>query len=257
MDILQTIILGIVEGITEFLPISSTGHLILANKLLGIGQTEFIKTFEIAIQAGAILSVIVLYWKKIFNLATIKKLIVAFIPTAILGFIFYKIVKNYLLASEQIVLWALLIGGILLILFELIYRNKPEDALVKSASDISYKKCFLIGCFQSIAMVPGVSRSAATIVGGMISGISRKAIVEFSFLLAVPTMIAATGYDLLKSSGSFAKGDFNFLAIGFLVSFLVAMLGIKFLLKFIQKNNFIPFGIYRVALALIFFLIIF
>ena len=256
MDIFQAIILGVVEGITEFLPISSTGHLILANKLLAISQTEFIKTFEIAIQAGAILAVVVLYFKTIFQWKTIKKLIVAFIPTGILGFIFYKIVKTYLLASTQAVLYSLLIGGALLILFELFYKNKKQDDLIKEAGDIPYKKCFLIGCFQSIAMVPGVSRSAATIVGGMLSGISRKAIVEFSFLLAVPTMAAAASYDLLKSAGSFDMGQFNFLAIGFLVSFLVAMLGIKFLLKFIQKNNFIPFGIYRIALALIFFLLI-
>ncbi len=257
MDILQTIILGVVEGITEFLPVSSTGHLILTNKILGIDQTEFIKTFEIAIQTGAILSVVVLYWKKLFNLSIIKKLIIAFIPTGILGFIFYKIVKTYLLASEPVVLWALLIGGILLIVFELFYNNKSQDNLTQEASSISYKKCFLIGCFQSLAMIPGVSRSAATIVAGMLFDISRKAIVEFSFLLAVPTMIVATGYDLLKSSGSFAKQDFSFLAIGFLVSFLIAILAIKFLIRYIQKNNFIPFGIYRIVLALIFFLIIF
>ncbi|MDD4989887.1 MAG: undecaprenyl-diphosphate phosphatase [Candidatus Pacebacteria bacterium] len=256
MDIFQTIILGIIEGITEFLPISSTGHLILANKLLAISQTDFIKSFEIAIQAGAILAVLVLYWETIFKWRTIKKLIVAFIPTAILGFIFYKIVKAYLLGSEKTVLWALLIGGVLLVLFELFYKNKSQEGLIQASGDIPYKKCFLIGCFQSIAMVPGVSRSAATIVGGMLSGISRKAIVEFSFLLAVPTMLAATGYDLLKSAGSFSLGQFNFLAVGLLISFLTAILGIKFLLKFIQKNTFIPFGIYRIALALLFFIFV-
>lgn len=256
MDIFQAIILGIVEGITEFLPISSTGHLILANKLLGISQTDFIKSFEIAIQAGAILAVVVLYWKTIFKWGTIKKLIVAFIPTAILGFVFYKIVKSYLLGSEKTVLWALLIGGILLILFEIFYRAKKQGNIIQEADEIPYKKCFLIGCFQSIAMVPGVSRSAATIVGGLLSGISRKAIVEFSFLLAVPTMLAATGYDLLKSAGSFSLNQFNFLAVGLLVSFLTAILGIKFLLKFIQKNTFIPFGVYRIALAILFFVFV-
>ncbi|MDD5738439.1 MAG: undecaprenyl-diphosphate phosphatase [Candidatus Pacebacteria bacterium] len=256
MNFFQTIILGMVEGITEFLPISSTGHLILANKILAISQTEFIKTFEIAIQTGAILAVVVLYFKKLFNWPMVKKLIVAFVPTGILGFIFYKIVKTYFLGSYQVVLWALLIGGLVLILFELIYKNKPQENLVKETENISYKKCFLIGCFQSIAMVPGVSRSSATIVGGMLSGISRKAIVEFSFLLAVPTMVVATGYDLLKSAGSFAKGDFSYLAVGFLVSFLVAMLAIKFFIKYIQKNSFIPFGIYRIVLALIFLIFI-
>jgi len=256
MDILQTIILGVVEGITEFLPISSTGHLILTNKLLAISQTEFIKTFEIAIQLGAILAVVVLYFKKFFNWPMMKKLIVAFVPTGILGFIFYKIVKTYFLGNYQVVLWALLVGGIALILFELAYKNKPQENLIKETEDISYKRCFLIGCFQSIAMVPGVSRSAATIVGGMLSGVSRKAIVEFSFLLAVPTMAIATGYDLLKSASGFNAGQFSFLIIGFLVSFLMAMVAIKFLIKFIQKNNFIPFGIYRIVLAIIFFLII-
>jgi len=251
--------LGIVEGITEFLPISSTGHLILANKLLSIAQSDFIKSFEIAIQAGAILAVVVLYWKIFFkNKEALKRIGVAFIPTAVLGFIFYKIVKKYLLGGETVVLWALLVGGILLILFEIFYKKKykSEENLIQDTGTISYKKCFLIGCFQSIAMVPGVSRSAATIVGGMLSGISRRAIVEFSFLLAVPTMIAATGYDLLKSASSFSLSQFNFLVVGLIVSFLVAMLAIKFFIKYIQKNNFIPFGIYRIALAILFFLFV-
>lgn len=257
MNIFQAIILGVIEGLTEFLPVSSTGHLILANKLLGIAQSEFAKTFEIVIQSGAILAVLVLYFKKIFQVAIIKKLIAGFIPTGILGFVFYKIVKTYLLSSEKTVLWALLLGGLVLILFELIFRNKPKENLIKETKDISYKKCFLIGCFQSIAMVPGVSRSAATIVGGMLVGLSRKTIVEFSFLLAVPTMIVATGYDLLKSASGFEAGQFGYLAVGFLISFFVAMLGIRFLLKYVQKNDFILFGIYRVALALVFLLIIF
>lgn len=256
MDIIQTIILGIVEGITEFLPISSTGHLILANKILGLSQTEFAKSFEIAIQAGAILAVVVLYFRKLLQWLMIKKLFVAFAPTGILGFIFYKIVKTYFLASHQVVLWALLIGGVALILFEIIYRKKSQDNFVKETENISYKKCFLIGCFQSIAMLPGVSRSAATIVGGMLSGISRKAIVEFSFLLAVPTMMISTGYDLLKSAGSFNESQFGFLAIGLLVSFLTAIIGIKFLLRFIQKYSFIGFGVYRILLALVFLIFI-
>jgi len=256
MDIFQAIILGVVEGITEFLPISSTGHLILANKLLAISQTDFIKSFEIAIQAGAILAVVVLYWKLFLSWPVLKRIITAFVPTGILGFIFYKIVKTYLLGSEKTVLWALLIGGLFLILFELFYKKKSQEGLIQASGGIPYKKCFLIGCFQSIAMVPGVSRSAATIVGGLLSGISRKAIVEFSFLLAVPTMIAATGYDLLKSAGNFELNQVKFLIIGAGVSFLTAILGIKFLLKFIQKNTFIPFGIYRIVLALLFFIFV-
>jgi len=256
MTILQTIILGAIEGITEFLPISSTGHLILANRILGILQTDFMKSFEIVIQAGAILAVVVLYWKLFLNRLVLKKIIIAFIPTGILGFIFYKIIKTYLLESEKIVLWALFAGGIFLILFELFYKKKNQEGLIQTPGDIPLKKCFFIGCFQAIAMVPGVSRSAATIVAGLLSGISRKAIVEFSFLLAVPTMLAATGYDLLKTAGHFSFQQFNVLAIGLLSSFLTAVLSIKFLLKFIQKNTFIPFGIYRIALALFFLFLV-
>ncbi len=256
MDILQTIILGIIEGITEFLPISSTGHLILANKILGLSQTEFAKTFEIAIQGGAILSVVALYWKAFLNKEIIKRLIVAFLPTAILGFLLYKIIKGSLLNSEAIVLWALFFGGIVLIIFELFYKKKSQEGLIQSPGDISYKKCFLIGCFQSLAMVPGVSRSGATIMGGLLSNISRKAIVEFSFLLAVPTMIGATSYDLLKSGASFSVNQAWILLVGMLVSFMVAFFSIKFLIKFIQKYSFIGFGIYRIILALVFFLLI-
>ena len=256
MDIIQTIILGIVEGITEFLPISSTGHLILANKLLGLLQTEFAKTFEIAIQGGAILSVVVLYWKAFLNKEIIKRLFVAFLPTAILGFLLYKIIKGYLLNSEIIVLWALLLGGIVLILLELFFKSKQKENLIDSTLNISYKKCFLIGCFQSLAMVPGVSRSGATIMGGLLSNISRKTIVEFSFLLAVPTMIAATGYDLLKSGANFSVNQVWILLVGMLISFVVALLAIKFLIKFVQRYSFIGFGVYRIILALLFLIFI-
>lgn len=257
MDIFQAIILGVVEGITEFLPISSTGHLILANKILGLLQTDFAKTFEIAIQGGAILSVVALYWKAFLNKEILKRLFVAFLPTAILGFLFYKIIKGYLLNSEAIVLWALLLGGVALILLELFFKSRKKENLIDNTLNIPFKKCFLIGCFQSLAMIPGVSRSGATIMGGLLSNISRKAIVEFSFLLAVPTMIAATSYDLLKSGASFSANQIWILLLGILVSFAVALLSIKFLIKFIQKNNFIPFGIYRIALAILFFLLIF
>jgi len=256
MDIFQAIILGVVEGITEFLPISSTGHLILANKLLGLSQTEFAKTFEIAIQGGAILSVVALYWKTFLNKEIIKRLIVAFLPTAVLGFLLYKIIKGYLLNSQTIVVWALLLGGIVLILLELFFKSHKKDGLINEPLNIPYKKCFLIGCFQSLAMIPGVSRSGATIMGGLLSNISRKAIVEFSFLLAVPTMIAASGYDLLKSGASFSVNQVWVLLVGILVSFVVALLSIKFLIKFIQKYSFIGFGVYRIILALVFLIFI-
>jgi len=250
MSVLHSLILGIVEGVTEFLPISSTGHLMLASTLLKIQQTDFQKSFDIIIQLGAILAVVVLYWKRLWQWETIKKLFVAFVPTAILGLALYKVVKSYLLGSDAVVLWALLLGGIILIIFELLHKEKPTA--VEDFSAISYGQAVVIGLFQSIAIIPGVSRSAATIVGGLLLGLKRKTIVEFSFLLAVPTMLAASALDLYKSAGSFASADWAPLVVGFVVSFLVAMVAIKWLLRFIQKNSFIGFGVYRIVVAVLF-----
>lgn len=255
MDWTTAIIFGLVEGITEFLPISSTGHMILTAKLRGLGQTEFLKSFEIAIQLGAILSVIVLYWRSLLlDVEIIKRVAAAFIPTAVVGFVLYKIVKKVLLGSSDVVVWSLLIGGILLIIFELLHREKDDS--IDEIRKLPYSKAVLIGLFQSVAVIPGVSRSAATIIGGLVLGMKRKTIVEFSFLLAVPTMLAATVLDLLKSAGSFSADQFGFLAVGFIVSFVVAIFSIKFLLHFVKNNNFIPFGIYRIVVALIFLLFI-
>ncbi len=247
MTLLQSIILGVVEGFTEFLPISSTGHLILASRLLGLEQTEFQKSFEIAIQLGAILSVIVLYWRKFLDFPVLARVITAFIPTGILGFALYKVVKTYLFDSETIVLWALALGGVALIVFELLH--KESDDAVADVEAIPYSKCALIGVFQSISMIPGVSRAGATIVGGLILGLSRSTIVEFSFLLAVPTMLAATLYDLYKNAATFAPQEFGVLAAGFISSFVVALIAIKFLLAYVRTNTFIPFGIYRILVA--------
>jgi len=253
VNIIQTIILGIVEGITEFLPISSTGHLMLTARVLGLSQTEFLKTFEIVIQFGAILSVIVLYWKSLLiNFEILKRVLVAFFPTAVLGLVFYKIIKHYLMANNQVVLWSMFIGGICLIVFEVLHKEK--DSAVEDLGTISYRTSLLIGLFQSIAMIPGVSRAAATIVGGLILGLKRKTIVEFSFLLAVPTMLAATGLDLMKNASQFSTAQLNFLSIGFIVSFFSALLGVKFLLTFIKHHSFISFGIYRIILALVFWI---
>ena len=251
MDLLNAIILGVVEGLTEFLPVSSTGHLILASRLLGLEQTDFLKSFEIAIQLGAILAVVVLYWRSLlFDISVLKRVLAAFLPTAIVGFVFYKLIKKFLIGNSQVVVWSLLLGGIGLIIFELVHKEKKE-ALDKLES-ISYRNAFLIGLFQSCAVIPGVSRSAATIIGGLLLGLNRKTIVEFSFLLAVPTMLAATLLDLLKSAGSFSPGQLMFLPIGFLTSFVVAIGSIKFFLHFIKTHNFIPFGIYRISAAIIF-----
>ena len=173
MNLLQTLIMSVVEGITEFLPISSTGHLMLTARALGLTQTNFLKTFEITIQFGAVLSVVVLYWRQLLvDVRVLKRVITAFIPTAILGLIFYKIIKNYLLTNCNIVLWSLLLGGLALIGFELLHKEK--DNAISELGSISYGTSLLIGLFQAVAMVPGVSRSAATIVGGLVLGLKKK-----------------------------------------------------------------------------------
>ncbi len=253
MSPLHAAVLGVVEGLTEFLPVSSTGHLILASHLLGVGQSDFQKTFEIVIQLGAIMAVVLLYWKSLLDIEVLKRLVIGFIPTGVIGLALYKVVKRYLLASETLVLWSLAIGGIVLIAFELWQRRRAfahDDR--EDVKRITYKQAFVIGLFQSIAIIPGVSRSAATIVGGMVQGIDRKTTVKFSFLLAVPTMLAATGLDLLKNAKSFAHADATALAIGLAVSFIVALGAIRFFLAFVRTRTFMPFGIYRVVAALAF-----
>ncbi len=255
MGILDAIILGVVEGLSEFLPISSTGHLILAAHLLGLPPENFVKSFEVAIQSGAILAVVVLYWRDLTaNYRVMARIVTAFIPTGVIGFLLYRIIKTYLLGSTGVVLWSLALGGVALILFECFYRGK--EATIHSMEDISYRQAFTIGLFQSLAVVPGVSRAAATILGGLLLGLSRKTIVEFSFVLAVPTMVAATGYDLAKNLHQFTTGEMTALIVGFAVSFLVAWVAIKFLLRFIQSHTFVPFGIYRILLCMIWVILI-
>jgi undecaprenyl-diphosphatase len=250
MTLLQALVMGIVEGLTEFLPISSTGHLILAARLLGIPPTDFQKSFEIAIQLGAIGAAAALYWRSFLNPEILAKVAVAFVPTGVIGLALYPFVKAHLLGNEAVVLWALAIGGAILIVFELLY-HEPAGA-VADVADISYRDAFCIGLFQALAIVPGVSRSGATIVGGLALGLKRETIVVFSFLLAVPTMLAATGLDLIKNASSFSTEQFHVLAVGFVASFVVAMLSIKFLLAYVRTRTFIPFGVYRIAVALIF-----
>lgn len=254
MKIIDSIILGAVEGLSEFLPISSTGHLILAGKILEIPSTEFFKSFLIIIQLGAIAAVIVIYLRDFFNWATLKKIIVGTIPTAIIGFGFYKIIKNNLLESESVVLWAILLGGIILIIFEMFYRG--PDVPREEAREITYSQALYIGIFQSLAVIPGVSRSAASILGGLMLGIPRATIVKYSFLLAVPTIAGATLLDVAKNPTMFQATGLTPLLIGFFTAFIVAFFSIKFLLRFIKKNTFTPFGIYRVILAIAFFLLV-
>ena len=255
MDLFDAIILAVVEGLTEFLPISSTGHTILAAVLLNVGQTEFVKSFEIALEFGSILAVVVLYWRFFLDFEVLKRLIVAFIPTGIVGLAFYRIFKDVLFGNEQIVLWALLLGGIFIVLFE--WRYKERSAIEeREMSKIPYKHCLLIGLFQAVSIIPGVSRSAPTIMGGLALGMKRQTIVLFSFLLAVPTMVAASGFDLVMSYSEFSAGQVDLLLVGFVVSFLVAMPAIKFFLGYVRKHSFVPFGIYRILLVVAFFLIV-
>ncbi len=249
MDISTAIILGIVEGITEFLPISSTGHLLLVERFLAIPPSDFVTTFTIGIQLGAIFAVCGLYWRDLLKDWEVwKKIAAAFIPTALIGLTLYSIVKTYLLVNLSVIIWALLVGGIALLLAEWLLVNRAET--VNSIETISYKQALMVGLFQSIALVPGVSRAAATIIGGMALGISRETIVKFSFLLAVPTMLSATALDLLKSPTAFGAYEWQLLIIGFVVAWLVAVVAIKFLLRFIERHTFVIFGIYRIVLAL-------
>lgn len=249
MNILHTIILSFVEGITEFLPISSTGHLVLAAHILGIPQTEFAKTFEIFIQLGAILAVIAVYFRTFLKKpAVLKNVIIAFIPAGIIGFILYKLIKNVLLGNPWITISALFIGGIILIIFEKIVKKQQNISL----ENLSPMKAIIIGIGQSLAIIPGVSRSGASIVTGMLVGLSRENAVEFSFLIAVPTVTAASLFDLVKSSVSFSLNDFILLIIGTAVSFIVAYITVNIFLKYVKKNSFVSFGIYRIFIALLY-----
>lgn len=245
MSIWQAIILAIVEGITEFLPVSSTGHMIIASSFMGISHLEFTKMFTVNIQFGAILSVLVLYWKRFFQSTDFYfKLFIAFLPAAVIGFLLNDFI-DALLENVVVVAVSLLVGGIILIFIDKIANNNTRDR------EISYFDALKIGFFQCIAMIPGVSRSASTIIGGMLQGLSRKQAAEFSFFLAVPTMAAAGGYKLLKTYDTIQAADIKVLLIGNLVAFVVAMLAIKFFISFLTKYGFKVFGYYRIILGLI------
>jgi undecaprenyl-diphosphatase len=254
MSIFQTIILGIVEGLTEFLPISSTAHIDIVRSFLSIPSSDFIKSFEIIIQLGAIMAVVVLYARKVFSSWTyIKNLIIAFIPTGIIGFILYKLIKSFLLGNILIAAIALLIGGIIILIFEKkIEKNKvDEDISLSDISDMSFKQLIILGLAQVLAVIPGVSRSGAVIIAGRSMKINRALITEFSFLLAVPTMLSAVIYDIYKSGFSFSSSEWGTIILGFLVSFIVALFVIKWLLSYIRKHDFKIFGWYRIILGII------
>jgi undecaprenyl-diphosphatase len=255
MNLFQALILSAVEGVSEFLPISSTGHMILTADILKIAQSNFVKDFEIIIQLGAILAIVVLYWNSLFKSVEVwKRIIVAFIPTGIIGLLLFKIVKNFLLGNLYITLASLLIGGIVLIILELIYKEKEHH--IDDIKKMSFPKAFTIGIFQSIAIIPGVSRSAATIVGALFLGTKRKAAAEFSFILAVPTILAATGLDLVKTKFAYAPVEWFMLIVGFFGAFIVALISVKLFLKYVQRNNFILFGVYRIIASILFYLIV-
>lgn len=254
MDTIQSIIIAIVEGLTEFLPVSSTGHMILTSSVMGIEKSEFTKLFEIAIQLGAILSVVVLYWKKFFDFSKWQfyiKLIVAVIPALVLGKLFSDKIDT-LLESPTVVAISLLVGGIILLFVDRLF-TRP---VVTEEKDISYTKGFIIGIWQCLAMVPGVSRSAASIIGGMQQKLNRNVAAEFSFFLAVPTMAAATGYKMLKTFTTHPeilkdKHNLMLLGLGNVIAFVVAMIAIKFFIGYLQKHGFKLFGWYRIVLGII------
>lgn len=255
MDIFHTIILGIIEGITEFLPVSSTGHLAILAEWLGVQNDNFLSSFNIAIQLGAILAAVALYAKRIFtNTKLWSRLAIAFIPTVLAGVTLYKFIKP-LIDNAWVAVCAIFLGGIIMIIVEK-YLQKYQPAQVVDSDEVpTLKQSFYIGLYQVIAFIPGVSRSAATIIGGMIHGVSRYASVEFSFLLAIPTMIAATGYDLFKSGAVFSLDNWVTLLIGGTIAFITAFFVMKWLLKYVQKYSLIPFGVYRIVFAIIFVLI--
>ena len=254
MGILESILLGIIEGFTEFLPISSTGHLIVASEFLNIDQTHVTKAYEVIIQFAAILAVVLNYRDK-FSLKKIelwKKLILAFIPIGAVGFVFSSQIKE--LFSIEVVAVMFIIGGIIFLIVEKFYTEK--DHFVDDVEKVSYKQALWIGIAQIAALIPGTSRAGATIIGAMLVGLNRKASAEFSFLLAFPVMCATTAYDLLKHYKDFTDANLIVLGIGFITAFIVAYLTIKLFLAFLQRFTFVAFGIYRIIFGVILLLII-
>lgn len=257
MSILHAILLAIIEGLTEFLPVSSTGHMIIGSSLIGIASDPFTKMFTVAIQFGAILSVIVLYWKRFMpekqalreSLRFYTKLMVAFVPAAVLGFALNDFI-DAMLERVDIVGYALVLGGIFFLFVDKLF-HKNEEALDQQ---LGYLSALKIGFFQTIAMIPGVSRSAATIIGGLTQNLNKRTAAEFSFFLAVPTMFAATAYKMLKfygDGGAFGSNEITLLVIGNVVAFIVAILAIKTFINFLTRHGFKVFGYYRIVIGVI------
>ena len=248
MQLIDIILLAIVEGVTEFLPISSTAHLVLVSNALNIKQTEFVKTFEIVIQLGAMAPVVILYWKKfLIDRMAMRNIVIAFLPAAIIGGLLYSFIKEVLIGNTYVSLAALLFGGLFLIVFEKFHRQAVKP--IVRIESLSIRQVLAIGLFQSAAIIPGVSRAGASIIGGMLGGLSRKTAVEFSFLLAVPTMAAASGLDLFATRGVFTIEEYGMLALGFILSAIVAYGAVRWLLRFVSHHDLTVFGIYRIIFS--------
>ncbi|WP_457747518.1 undecaprenyl-diphosphate phosphatase [Sulfurimonas sp.] len=254
MTIFDSIILGVIEGFTEFLPISSTGHLIVASEFLGINQTNVTKAYEVIIQFGAILAVILNYKEK-FTLKKInlwKKVFLAFLPIGIVGFIFSHQIKE--LFSINVVATMFIVGGVIFLLVEKFFIPH-EKQLIDDVENVNFKQSLIIGLAQIFALIPGTSRAGSTIIGALLVGLSRKASAEFSFLLAFPVMGAVTAYDLLKHYREFSDVNLLTLGVGFIVSFVIAFLTIKLFLKFLEKFTFVAFGVYRILFGILLLLL--
>jgi undecaprenyl-diphosphatase len=254
MDMIQAVIIGIIEGFTEFLPISSTGHMIVASRFLGVAENDLTKAYEVIIQFAAILAVMLIYRDKITfkKIDLWMKLLLAFLPLAIVGFIFKDQIKT--LFNVETVAWMFIIGGIVFLVVEYFYREQPTH--IKDVEKTSYKQAFAIGVAQIFSLIPGTSRAGATIIGGLLAGLDRKASAEFSFLLAIPVMAAVSGYDLLKHYQEFANANWGAFLVGFVVAFVVAYATIKLFLAFIQRFTFVAFGIYRIVFGVILLMVI-
>ena len=254
MDMIQAVIIGIIEGFTEFLPISSTGHMIVASKFLGVAENDLTKAYEVIIQVAAILAVMLIYREKITfkKIDLWMKLLLAFLPLAVVGFIFKDQIKT--LFNVETVAWMFIIGGIVFLVVEYFYREQPTH--VKDVEKTSYKQALAIGVAQIFSLIPGTSRAGATIIGGLLAGLDRKASAEFSFLLAIPVMAAVSGYDLLKHYQEFANANWGAFLVGFVVAFVVAYATIKLFLAFIQRFTFVAFGIYRIVFGVILLMVI-
>lgn len=252
MHIAESIILGIVEGLTEFLPISSTAHLILTSHLLELPQTTDHILFEIAIQFGAISAVVLMFFKKFLSLLRLKKLAFAFIPTGIVGLFLYPYLK--LIFNTPIIIgFTLLVGGIVILFAEHFYAKAESKGEIEASHEITLKQALFLGCYQALAIIPGVSRSGAIIVGGLFHKMERRILTEFTFLLAVPTMLVATLYSLYKNRDVFFATSYDMtpFILGFMSAFLVASFVIKFFLDYIKKHSFTVFGFYRIFLGII------